>query len=302
MPRNFDLAHKGPPMRSSFLCLAFALSVSVLPAQESSPSAKATEGAATPRKMEGVNADLVAARKATAEKRFADSEALMAPVTQSNPALILPWVELGLAQMGLKKYTEAEISFKKALGIDVVSAAQAHQDDFYQTDNSPTKVAPTAMRANRNATGGTVFSGENRTPDVQGVSWASLGEIYAQQKKFPEATAAFDSAVKAFPTGAAQYRHNETVAFFSAGYADGQVTAATQAIALDPARAANYYFKGQGLVGKATVDPKTQKIILPPDCGESYQKYLDLEPNGPFSADAKAVLASAGLSLKSGKK
>ena len=290
-------------MRYPLACMVFfALSLPGLSAQESSPSAKATEGATTARKMEGLNAELVAARKATAEKRFADSEALMLPVTQSSPELILPWVELGLAQMGLKKYPEAETSFKRALGIDAGSVEKAHADDFYQTGDAPTKVAPTATRVNRNATGGTVFCGENRTPDVQGVSWATLGEIFAQQKKFPEATAAFDSAVKVYPIAAAQYRHNEAVSFFQAGYPDGQVAAATEAIALDPTRAANYYFKAQGLVGKATLDPKTQKIVLPPDCAESYQKYLDLEPNGPFSADAKAVLASTGMPLKPGKK
>jgi len=289
-------------MRFPLACLALlAASIPALSAQDSNPSAKATEGAATARKMEGLNAELVAARKATAEKRFADSEALMLPVTQGSPNLILPWVELGLAQMGLKKYPEAEISFKKALGIDQASIALAHADDFYQTDSAPGKVAPSATHQSRNALGGAIFSGENRTPDVQGVSWASLGEIYAQEKKFPESTAAFDFAVKVYPVGAAQYRHNEAVAFFSAGYPDGQVTAATEAIALDPTRAANYYFKAQGLVGKATID-SAQKMVLPPGCAEAYQKYLELEPNGPFAADAKGVLAAAGLPLKAGKK
>jgi len=87
----------------------------------------------------------------------------------------------------------------------------------------------------------------------------------------------------------------EAVVFFAAGQPDAQFAAAEQAIALDPARAANYYFKGQALVGKATSDPKTGKIILPPGCAEAYQKYLQLEPNGPFSADAKGVLSAAGI-------
>jgi len=48
-------------------------------------------------------------------------------------------------------------------------------------------------------------------------------------------------------------------------------------------------------VGKATSDPKTGEVILPPGCAEAYQKYLQLEPNGQFSADAKGVLAAAGI-------
>ena len=137
---------------------------------------------------------------------------------------------------------------------------------------------------------------------MQGVSWAGLGEVYAHENKYPEASAAFDSAAKIYPANAALYRHNETVAFFQAGNSEGQLAAANQAIGLDPTRAANYYFKGQSLVSKATLDPQTQKMVLPPGCAEAYQKYLELEPNGPYSADAKGILAGAGLPLKAGKK
>jgi tetratricopeptide (TPR) repeat protein len=291
-------------MRSPLVCaVLFALSVPILFAQEGTAPQKPTEPAVQTKRAENLNALLVEARKATAEKRFADSEALMLPVTQSNPNLILPWVELGLAQLGLKKYEAAETAFKNALGIDPASLRRAHTDDFYQSpDAPPGTVAPTATRASRNVQGGTVNSGENRTMDVQGVCWASLGEIYAHEKKFPEATAAFDKAVTVFPASTSQYRHNETVAFFQAGNTEGQLASANQAIAVDSGRADNYYFKGQALVSKATLDPQTQKMVLPPGCAEAYQKYLELEPNGPYSADAKGVLTAAGLPLKTGKK
>lgn len=115
----------------------------------------------------------------------------------------------------------------------------------------------------------------------------------------PEAQAAFDSAVRALPAQGGQYRHNEAVVFFQAGDSDAQLAAADQAIALDPARAANYYFKAQAMVGKATMDAKTGKMVLPPGCAEAYQKYLQMEPAGPFSADAKGVLSAAGIAVKS---
>jgi cytochrome c-type biogenesis protein CcmH/NrfG len=98
-------------MKTLLLCSAILLSVSSAAwAQEPIPAGK--------KDPEGLNAQIVAARKATAEKRFADSEAMMAKVTADNPNLILPWVELGLAQLGLKKYPDSENSFKMALGID----------------------------------------------------------------------------------------------------------------------------------------------------------------------------------------
>jgi hypothetical protein len=68
------------------------------------------------------------------------------------------------------------------------------------------------------------------------------------------------------------------------------VAAADKAIAADPKRPIPYYLKGQALIGKATLDTKTGKIDAPPGCQEAYQKYLELDPTGPFAADAKQVL------------
>lgn len=264
------------------------------PAPPAAPIPRPEDRIVTKKESESINAAIAEARKATAEKRYADSESLMGKITAENPALILPWIELGLAQIGDKKYSEAENSFKMALGIDPESLKRAHSDDFYQKPDAPGVVAASATRASRNTVSGVVSTGETRTPEIQGVGWASLGEVYAHEGKTAEAQAAFDAAVKALPEQAAQYRHNEAVVFFQSGNSDAQLAAAEQAITLDPARAANYYFKAQALVGKAALDSKTGKMILPSGCAEAYQKYLQLEPKGPFSADAKGVLTAAG--------
>jgi tetratricopeptide (TPR) repeat protein len=246
------------------------------------------------------NAALVAARAATKDKRYADSEALMLKLTSSSPEMILSWVELGLAQMGLKKYPEAERSFKVALGLDPASLKREHSGDFYQSPEAKGAVAPTATRTSANTLGETVSTAENRTPEIKGVSYASLGEVYIRTGRIAEGQAAFDSAVNALPSQAALYRRNETIFFFQVGNSDAQLAAAQQAIAVDPTRAMLYYFKGQALVSKATVDSATQKMILPPGCAEAYQKYLELEPNGQFANEAKGVLTGAGLPLKAG--
>jgi tetratricopeptide (TPR) repeat protein len=260
------------------------------------------DSAVTKKEAENLNAAIVAARNATKEKRYADSEAIMLRVTQQNPNLVLPWLELGLAQLGLKKYAEAESDFKIAIGTDEASVQREHNNDFYQKVDAPGVVAAGATRSSRNAVGSVVNSGEKRTPEILGTGWASLGEIYVRQGKVAEGQAAFDEAVKANPADVAFYRHNETIFFFQVGNSDAQLAAAEQAIAADPARAANYYFKGQALVSKASIDPKTQKMILPPGCAEAYQKYLELDPNGPYSADAKGVLTAVGIPIKPTKK
>jgi tetratricopeptide (TPR) repeat protein len=246
------------------------------------------------------NAALIAARAATNDKRYADSEALMLKLTSSSPEMILSWVELGLAQLGLKKYPEAERSFKVALGLDPGSLKREHSGDFYQAPDTKGIVAPTATRTSANTLGETVSTAENRTPEIKGVSYASLGEVYIRTGRIAEGQAAFNSAVTALPSQAALYRRNETIFFFQTGNSDAQLAAAQQAIAVDPTRAMLYYFKGQALVSKATVDSQTQKMILPPGCAAAYQKYLELEPNGQFANEAKGVLTGAGLPLKVG--
>jgi tetratricopeptide (TPR) repeat protein len=264
------------------------------PAPQAAPVPRPDDRSVGKKASEKINLDIVQARQATADGHYADAELLMQKVTHDNPSLILPWVELGAAQLGLKKYADAETSYMTALGIDPESIKKSRTENFYQPVDAPGVIAPAATRNSRNAVGSdVVVTTDSRTPEVEGVSWAGLGEIYAHDGRTAEAQAAFDKAARALPARAAQFRHNEAVVFFVAGKPEAQLAAADQAIALDPARAANYYFKAQALVGKATMDP-SGKMVLPPGCAESYQKYLQLDPKGPYSADAKGILAAAG--------
>ena len=87
---------------------------------------------------------------------------------------------------------------------------------------------------------------------------------------------------------------NETIVLSRAGQTDATIAAADKAIAADPTKAIAYYLKGQALISKATVDPKTQKIVAPPGTADAYNKYLELAPNGPMAPEAKSVLAEIG--------
>jgi tetratricopeptide (TPR) repeat protein len=275
-----------------------------------------------------VNSALSFARMATAEQRFQDSETLMLQVTEANPQQVLAWVELGNAQLGLKKYTEAENSFKTALGLKPMAenaappapAAPAPDktEDLVEqyirslpqpvsnsgglhplggdsggapppggTSDSPPAPGPAPSLA--------ASASSNRPPQVAGPVYASLGEVYAHEGKVAEAQAAFNQAVALLPDQAAQYRGNETIVFFQTGQADAQLAAAKQAIALDPERPSLYYFEGQALVGKATIDPKTQKLILAPECVDAFKKYLKLSPNGRLAAEVRGILSAAGI-------
>ncbi len=135
-----------------------------------------------------------------------------------------------------------------------------------------------------------------------GAAEAGLGDIYARTGKVPDANAAFDAAAKADPSNAALYLRNEAVIFYQQNNGPAQIAAADEAIKIDPTQAILYYIKGQGLVQNATVDPKTQRIVLPPDCTAAYQKYLDLAPTGPYADEVASILQQAGEKISSSYK
>ncbi len=193
--------------------------------------------------------------------KYTDIESMMTKDTVVKPDEAILWTDLGYAQAGLKTYDDAITSYKKA--IDLETAAKKPREE------------------------------------IIGLANAGLGEVYARTGKVPEANAAYDAAVKADPTRGPLYLHNEAIIFFQQGNSDAQVAAADEALKLNPNDAVLYYIKGQGLVQKATVDPKTQKIVLPQDCTDAYQKYLQLAPNGQFAAEVAGILQQAGEKVNS---
>jgi tetratricopeptide (TPR) repeat protein len=198
-------------------------------------------------------ADLDAKEAEIKAAKYTEIEALMTKDTGAKPDASILWAQLGQAQLGLKKFDVAETTYKKVL-------------DLESTSKKP-------------------------NPQVQGLADSGLGEIYARTGKIPEANAAYDAAAKVNPTQAGFYLKNEAVIFFQMNNGDAQVAAANEAIAADPSQPILYYLKGQGLIQKATLDPKTSRIVAPPGCLEAYQKYLQLAPDGPYAAEVKGIIA-----------
>ena len=202
-------------------------------------------------------ADIDAKEAEIRATKYNEAEAMMLKDTAAKPDASVLWAELGQAQLGLKMYDEAIVTYKKALALEAES--------------------------------------KKPTPAVQGASYAGLGEIYARTGKLDEAAAAYDAAAKAVaPAQAAIYLKNEAIIYFQTNNADAQVAAANKAIAIDPNNAILYYLKGQGLIGKSTIDAKTQRIVLPQDCVTAYQMYLSLAPTGTYANEVKSILQQAG--------
>jgi tetratricopeptide (TPR) repeat protein len=214
--------------------------------------------------IKNLNADLLKAREDNKNKNYAEAEQLMLKDTAAKPDAAVLWLELGVAQAGQKKNSDAEVSLKKSIELDSQS-----------------------KKAN---------------PEVEAGANNALGEVLANEGKVADAQAAYDTAAKLNPPQAAMYYTNAAIIMDRAGQVDGTVAAADKAIAVDPTKPIPYYLKGKALINKASVDQKTGKIIAPPGCAEAYQKYLELAPDGPFAPEVKGVLTEMGQTIKSSYK
>jgi hypothetical protein len=202
--------------------------------------------------IKNLNADLAEARQDNKDKKYAEAETLMLKDTGLKPDGELLWYELGIAQLGGKKFDDAATSLKKA-----------------------SELATAAKKPN---------------PELIAGAHSALAEVYARSNKPADAATEYDTAAKLNPPKAGFYLANEAVVFQNVGNADAQAAAADKAIAADPKNPIPYYLKGQALAGKITVDTKTGAYIVPPGCAEAYQKYLELAPNGTYAAEVNAVL------------
>ena len=202
--------------------------------------------------IRNLNADLNDARAANHDKRYDVAEALMLRDTGIKPDGELLWYELGVAQLGLMKWDAADASFKKAV-------------DFSLASKKP-------------------------SPELIGGAYAAEGEADARNNKPTIAINEYDLAAQTNPVKAGLYYSNEAVVFFNVGNAEAQAASADKAIRAAPSNPLPYYLKGQALAGKTTINSRTGTYTLPPGCAEAYQKYLELAPNGPYSAQSRAFL------------
>jgi tetratricopeptide (TPR) repeat protein len=209
-------------------------------------------------------ADIAAKVEEIKTAKYTDIQSVMTKDSGLKPDEPLLWSNLAYAQAGLKDYDDAIATYKKAIDMETASK-------------------------------------KPRLPVIAAAD-AGLGEIYARTGKVPDANAAYDAAAKADPATAALNLRNEAVIFYQENNGPAQIAAADEAIKIDPNQALLYYIKGQGLVQNATIDPKTNKIILPADCTAAYQKYLDLAPDGPYASEVASILQQAGEKVSSSYK
>ncbi len=215
---------------------------------------KISADVAANQKVGNLNAMLTSAREAEKAGKYDEAVTTMTQATTQKPDEGILWLELGNSQLGAKKYDDAATSFQKAVDLNAAS--------------------------------------KKPNPSVAGGAYNNLGQAYAKSNKPKEANDAYEKAAQAEPAKAGMYYFNEAATLYNANSHTEAASAADKAIAADPARADAYYIKGQSLIDKSTVDPKSQKIVPPPGTVEAYEKYLELAPTGPHAAEIKQIVAA----------
>ena len=127
----------------------------------------------------------------------------------------------------------------------------------------------------------------------------NLAEVYSKSNKVDDAVATYNKAAQLDPAHAGTYLFNEGAILTNAGKGDDAIVAFDKVIAADPTKAAAYYWKGVNLIAKETVG-KDGKVVAPEGTAEAFQKYLELDPNGPYAEGAKGMLASIGAPAETG--
>lgn len=127
----------------------------------------------------------------------------------------------------------------------------------------------------------------------------NMAQAYSKSNKIDDAVADYNKAAQLDTAGAASYYFNIGAVYTNAGKADDAIAAFDKAIAADPTKAAAYYWKGINLIAKETIG-KDGKATAPEGTAEAFQKYLQLDPSGPFAQPAKDMLASIGAPVETG--
>jgi len=225
-----------------------------------------------------LNEKLLAAKTASDAGDFDGAIAILVEANQIDGTRDLVWFKLGDAYRlsaakqtdtaeKQKRYGEAADSYQKAIELKLDAVKTGKDKDPNATKN---------LAAYYN----------------------NMADSYSRAGKIDDAVKTYELAAQTDPGSAAQSYFNIGAVLTNAGRVDDAVIAFDKCIAADPTRAEAYYQKGVNLLGKATL--QGDKMVAAPGTAEAFQKYLQLQPTGGHSEEAKAMLASIGAPVETG--
>ena len=130
----------------------------------------------------------------------------------------------------------------------------------------------------------------------------NLGNSLARTGKIDDALTAYQKAIELDPMNTAMYWRNFAIGLYNSGRIKESVDPLKKATEADPKNAQAWYLLGAALVNTMGFKQEGDKMVpvLQPGTQESYQKAIELDPNGPWGAQAKQgleALQAMGLGI-----
>lgn len=229
-------------------------------------------------------------QRAAMEKQMKERQQSLAKNKALNDAF-----NAGKDAMTQKNYQAAVESFTKATELDpkqhVVWASLAE---------SYTALAGTKTGAEADAVMAKGMEAWNKTIELKPDDAAyhnNFALALVKMKKIPEAQAELTKAAQLDPSSAGKYYYNLGAVMTNSGQLDAAGEAFKKAIELQPDYAPAQYQFGLFLMSKATTTPDG-KIVPPAGAKEAFEKYLQMDPNGPNAEAAKGMLSAMSASIQ----
>ncbi len=231
--------------------------------------------------------DMSPEQKAAMEKRAKEQSEAMKKNKELNDAF-----NGGMEAMKTSNFPAAVESFEKAAALDATQHVI-----FGQLAEAYGAVARAKTGAEQEAANQKSLENFAKAialkPD-DAAYYNNYGLAYARAKQYDKAQEMLNKAAQLDPPGAGRYFYNLGALLVNSGQNEPAGIAFKKALEADPNYADAHYQYGIYLTGKAQVDSKTGKMTFPEGTRESFEKYLELKPDGPSAASAKGMIETMG--------
>ena len=125
----------------------------------------------------------------------------------------------------------------------------------------------------------------------------NLGLLYGLMDETDKALEAINQALELNSGNAALAYFNLGATLVNSGRNQGAITAFRKAIEANPDHANSQYQLGICLLGMATVT-EDGRSIPPPGTIDAFKKYVELDPSGPYAAEANSMIQALSAQVK----
>lgn len=255
--------------------------------ERSQALAKATETGQLTKEQER---SMSAEQKAALEKNVKDRAASLA----KNKALQDAY-NAGMTALDAKDYQTAVDSFNKATAIDPKQLAVWTRLAIAYESLAATKTGADADALMAKASD-TYQKCIELKPEDGGIH-NNYGLLLVKMKKIDEAKTELAKAAALEPASAGKYYFNLGAVMVNNQQSDAALEAFHKAVEADPKYAPAWYYIGNVLSNKLTMD-KDGKPVPPPGMQDALEKYLALDPTGPYADAAKGLLSVISTSIQ----